>query len=144
MISAKRIVTIFARRGGGGEFTKTADELTSSERARLQAELEGQAPLIASARSEDEWFALTETHIASKRPGAFRRVRLDEIAALISPAGGKGFERGKKDGGVVEVRLRDGSTVTVSTESGGPFVALTNAFLYLARVNRKYGAACTG
>jgi len=143
MISAKRIVTIFSRRGGSGEFTKTGDGLTANERARLQEKLGDQAPLIASAPSEEEWFALTETHVASKRLGAFRKFRLDEIAALTSPAGGRGFEQGKKNGGIVEVRLIDGSTLAVSTESGGPFVALTNVFLYLARVNRKFGARTT-
>lgn len=143
MISAKRIVTIFSRRGGNGKFTKTADHLSSDERKRLKTELGGDAALIASLRSEEEWFALTETHLVSRRAGAFRKVRLDEVASLISFAGGRGFEQGKKHGGIVEVRLIDGSVLTVNTESGGPFVALTNVFLYLARVNRNSDAACT-
>jgi hypothetical protein len=140
MISAKRIMIIFSRRGGSGEFTKTANELTSNERAFLNLAL-GQTPLIACMRSEEEWFAMTETHVATKRPGAFLSVGLNEVAAIVSPAGGRGFERGKKYGGAVEVRLTDGSTLTVNTESGGPFVALTNVFLYLARVNKSSGAA---
>ena len=136
MISANRIVAIFSRRGGSGEFTKTAGELISTERERLQAALEGESPLIASVRSKDEWFAFTEKHIAKKSGGTFRRVKLREVASLISAAGGRSFEHGRKYGGVVQVRLKDGSTLSFETESGGPWVGLMNVVLYLERVNR--------
>ncbi|MFZ0200786.1 MAG: hypothetical protein WB523_15095 [Candidatus Sulfotelmatobacter sp.] len=74
----------------------------------------------------------------------FRRIRLNDVEGVISPSGGRGFEQGKKHGGVVEVRLKDGSTLPVNTESGGPFVALTNVFLYLTRVNRQRQRTLTG
>jgi hypothetical protein len=144
MISARRIVTIFLRRGGSGEFTKTADELTSSQVAHFQDRLEGQTPLIASMRSADEWFALSDSQVASERLGMFRRIRLNDMEGVISPVGGRGFNEGKKHGGVVEVRLKDGSTLPINAESGGPFVALTNVFMYLTRVNRQRQRTLTG
>ncbi len=137
MISAGRIATIFSRRGGSGEFTKAAEELTSDQFAHLRGRLDGQTPLIASVRSEEEWFALSDSQLVSERLGVFRRIRLDDVEGLLSPAGGRGFERGKKHGGIVEVQLKDGSTLAITTESGGPFAALTNVFLYLTRVNRR-------
>jgi hypothetical protein len=60
MISPKRMVEIFRRRGGG-EFANLTEKLTPGQIAYLE-KMAGGEPLIALLSSESEWFALTKSH----------------------------------------------------------------------------------
>jgi len=139
MISATRIVGLFRRRGGSGELTRTTSELTPNQLETIQAGVAGQSPLIASVHSKDEWFAVTQSHLVSKGLDGVRQIPLGDIEALSSDVWD--LAQGKRQGGDLKLQLRDGSTVALNAESGGPFMALFNVFRYVVQVNRKSDAA---
>lgn len=136
MISAGRIVKIFHKNGGGGRFTKTSDELSDREASIIQAGLTGEKPLIVSVRSKDEWFAVTESRVISKSNDTIRSIPLSQVDSLIRPDDLMEWARGKRTSGKLDVRLKDGSLFNIHAESGRPFMALMNVFIYLTKVNR--------
>jgi hypothetical protein len=137
MISAGRIITIFRKKGGSGRFTKTSDELSGREASIIRAELNGEKPLIVKVLSKDEWFALTKSRAILKGPDDMTSILLDEIDDVVRPDDLLEWAQSKRAGGKLDVRLKDGSRFTVDAESGRPFVALMNVFMYLAKVNGK-------
>jgi hypothetical protein len=117
MISAKRIVTIFRQKGGSGEYTKPADELTDKQLAILRGKLGEESPLIASVRSADEWFALTSSHLIWKHAGGMCKIQLvnvEKVVGLIEDP--RSFVEGKLHDGKLGVKLRDGSVVNVAAD----------------------------
>jgi hypothetical protein len=42
----------------------------------------------------------------------------------------------KHSGGPLELRLADGSLLTVELDSGKPFIGLLNVFMYIVRMNK--------
>jgi hypothetical protein len=141
MISAGRILAVFRKNGEDGEFTKIADQLSADQRSAIQGRLKCEAPLIASVRSSDDWFALTSSYLYRQKPGAMHKIRLDSVENVdrqVFMAGGK-FH-----GGLLELRLKDKSSFAITVESGRPYTGLLNVFLYVERVNRKSGRSLSG
>jgi hypothetical protein len=137
MISAGRIAKIFHNNGGGGRFTKIRDEISDREASIIQDGLTGEEPLIVSVRSKDEWFAFTKSRVISKSNDHMRSIPLDQVDSLVRPDDLMEWARGKRAGGKLDVRLKDGTLFTVHAESGRPFMALMNVFIYLEKVNRE-------
>jgi hypothetical protein len=136
MISAGRILAVFRKNGENGEFTKIADQLSTDQLSTIHGRLGGEAPLIASVRSGDDWFALTSTHLYCPKPGSMHKIRFDDVEHVdrqVFMAGGK------IHGGLLQPRLRDKSLLSITVESGRPYTGLLNVFLYLERVNRRSG-----
>jgi hypothetical protein len=101
----------------------------------MQDDVSDEAPVIASVRSKDEWFALTPFRFVQRQFDVKRTVPLDLVEGVVGDA--RGFTKAKIQGGTLVVRLSDKSTFEMQLESGGPYFALMNVFLSLARVNRK-------
>jgi hypothetical protein len=129
MISAKRIVTLFHQTGGGGEFTKLAEEFTEAQLAPLRVYLDEERPLIASVKSPDDWFVLTPFRLISKNRGGLRKIPFENVEWIDSvPADFK------LQGGDLGIKLRNGRSLRISIESGRPYTALMNVLMYVARV----------
>jgi hypothetical protein len=129
MISQKRIVNLFRRTGGGDEFTKSADELTGEERARMGNDLDAERALIASVPSNDKWFVVTPLHLVVKNSYELRRIPLEHIERIVATDSDY-----KLHGGNLGVRLHDGSIVNLGLQSARPYISLMNVFMYIARV----------
>jgi hypothetical protein len=133
MISAARIATVFRKKGRSGTLTKLASEFTLQQISPVLDELGDEIPLIVSMRSCDEWFAFTKSYLLSKYAGTLRRVRLDTIHRISGNI--RDHAEAKRNGGKLEVELQDGSSASVTVESGGTYVALYNVFQYLVQVS---------
>ncbi len=146
MLSAKRIVEIFRRRGGG-EFANLADKLTSEQFAYLKNMADGE-PILARMCSEDEWFVLTMTHLVTRRAGKIRRISLGEICSVAFPRTHprevEVFKRIKSDGGDMEIGLQDGTTFRMKAEPGGTYIGLMNVLMRFARINHRQRLKASG
>jgi hypothetical protein len=146
MISAKRMLEIFRRRGGH-EFANLSDRLTPAQVSYLEQMSNGK-PIIAMMHSEEEWFAVTESQFVFRRANRARTISLDEIYwASISESdfrtidGQKKLSRNtKKDGGGLQIRLRDGTSFHVRVEPGGPYYGLMNVLMRIGRANQRRSA----
>jgi hypothetical protein len=142
MISAKRMLEIFRRRGGG-EFANLAEKLTPAQFAYLEQMSKGK-PIIARMYSEDEWFAVTKSQFVFRCASGTRTVNLDEIYwASISESdfrtidGRRKLNRHiKEDGGDLQIRLRDGTSFRVRVEPGGPYFGLMNVLMRIGKANQ--------
>jgi hypothetical protein len=142
MISPKRMVEIFRRRGGG-EFADLPEKLTPEQFAYLERVAEGE-PIISRLYSKDEWFAVTKSRLVFRSARGTRAVSLDEIYGASTPRVDfrnveelRKIERIKTDGGDLEVQLRDGRSLRVKVEPGGPYFGLMNVFKRVATINRR-------
>lgn len=136
MISPSRIVHIFRHKGGSGQFTKTADELTDEELASVRESLDGEKPLVISVRSKEDWFVLTGSRLVLTNGDGVSSTALRDIDGF-SHSGIRELARGKLEGGKLEIRSKDGLLFNLRAESGRPFLSLLNIFIYLEKVNRK-------
>lgn len=134
MISAGRIVTIFRTKGQSGEFTKLASEFTPEQLSPVLDQLGNEPPLIVSFHSERKWFVVTKLCLVSKRDDRLDRIPLDQVARVRSDV--RDLAMGKRHDGKLDFLLRNGSLASIDIEAGGPYVAMLNVFLYLAKVNR--------
>jgi len=133
MISAGRIVTVFRKKGRSGEFTKLASEFAPDQFSPVLDQLENEEALIVGMRSGDEWFVITRPYLFLKHMQGRERVRLDAVVGILNNI--REHAEGKHHGGTFRLRLRDGATICVKVESGGPYVALWNVFRYLCKMN---------
>jgi hypothetical protein len=136
MISKGRILSIFRTKGGSGGFTSTLDELPQSAKELLETELQGDRPLIARVKSEDNWFALTSSQLISSVEGRVRQTRLDDIVAVSPERRAMQLLEVKRSGGPFDLKLADDSVLTVWLDGGKPFVGLLNVFNYIVKMNR--------
>ena len=136
MISAKRIIAIFRQRGGGDEFTSPADRLTPEQFAYLE-NVAGGKPIIAKVSSQNEWFILAKSLLVFKCLREMRRVHFDEIYTIAIPKADFLKPRIKSEGGNLDVGLRDGATLRVKVEPGGPYFGLMNVLMRIAKINRR-------
>jgi hypothetical protein len=139
MLSAKRIVEIFRRRGGG-EFANLTEKLTADQVLYL-AKMAGDTLLVAMMPSKDEWFALTKSHFVLNSGGELHSVPLGAIWAVeISRSYRRElrkFEHIKITGGDLDIDLHDGATLQVKVEPGGPYFGLMNVLMRIATINRR-------
>jgi hypothetical protein len=139
MISAKRIVEIFRQRGGK-EFANLAEQLSAGQIQQLEKGAGGR-PIIAMMSSGDEWFAVTKSHFVLNHGRDLRRVPFGEIYAVaISkryPHDVRKFEHIKTKGGDLDIELRNGTTLQVKVEPGGPYLGLMNVLMRFVAINRK-------
>jgi hypothetical protein len=146
MISAKRMLEIFRRRGGH-EFASLSERLTPAQFAYLEQMSKGK-PIIAMMYSEEEWFAVTKSQFVFRRANRVRTVHLDEIYwASISESdfrtvdGLRKLNRHiKKDGGDLQIKLRNGTSFQVRVEPGGPYFGLMNVLMRVGRANQSRSA----
>lgn len=137
MISSGRMLAIFRKKGGSGQSTKTADELSDAQRSQLADQLGKDTPLIVSIPSPDNWFVLTKSQIIAKRGEVIRKIPLAAVEELIAPSGQNEWLQGKQSGGAIVILLQDGTRFSMETESPGPFFGLANLVRYIVRMNRK-------
>jgi hypothetical protein len=137
MISAGRILSIFRTKGGSGGSTWTADELPQPQKKLLELELEGDRLLVARVQSKNNWFALGSSQLISSVEGRVRQTRLADIVAIATQARGPmQLLEVKRSGGPLDLKLGDGSLLTVWSDGGKPFVGLLNVFNYIVQMNR--------
>jgi hypothetical protein len=134
MISAKRMVTSFSRRGGR-EFANRGEKLTPDQLAYLENMAESE-PIIAKMSSEDEWFARTKSHFVFQYSKTLRRVPFDDIGIVAIPKADALNRRIKTQGGNLDLGRRDGKTLRVNMEPSGPYFCLMNVLLRIAKMNR--------
>src|SRR5208282_5903352 len=142
MLSAKRIVEIFRRRGGG-EFADLADKLTPEQFAYLRGVAEGE-PIVAKVSSRDEWFVLTKSLAVFKSNREMRRIPFDQIATVSVPQADMLSERIKIEGGNLDIGLRDGTTHRVRVQQGGPYFGVMNVLMRFARINHRQRSKASG
>jgi hypothetical protein len=140
MISAKRMVEIFRRRGGE-DFANLAEKLTEYQITYLKERAEGE-PIIAVMSSENEWFVLTRSHFVFTCATGTRAIPIHEIQWASTPKtefqnveGLRKIERLKSDGGDLAVELQDGTSLRVKVRPGGPYFGLMNVLMRIARIN---------
>ena len=141
MISAKRIVEIFRSRGGGEEFINLAGRLPSKELAYLSI-LAGDEPLVSKLSPENEWLVLTRSHLVIEKNGMVIRVPYGDLYAVNIPRQDLLNPRIKDDGGDLEVGLRDGASLQIRLQPGGPYLGLMNVLMRIARINRRKPKYC--
>ena len=136
MISAKRIVEIFSRRGGGGEISHLAISLSPEQFAYLRGVTEGE-PIVAKVSSRDEWFVLTKSLAVFKSNREMRRIPFDQIVTVSVPHADMLNERIKIAGGNLDIGLRDGTTHRVRVQPGGPYIGVMNVLMRFAKINHR-------
>jgi hypothetical protein len=142
MISAKRMLEIFRRRGGR-EFADLSEKLTPAQLAYLEQMSQGK-PIIARWYSEDEWLAVTKSQFVFRSADRSRTVSLNDIHwASTSENSFRNEDESrkldrhiKKDGGDLEIKLRDGTSFRVRVEPGGPYFGLMNVLMRVGAANQ--------
>jgi hypothetical protein len=134
MISAKRMVTSFSRRGGR-EFANLGEKLTPDQLAYLENMAEGE-PIIAKMSSEDEWFARTKSRFVFQCSKTLRRVPFrvpfDEICIVAIPKADALNRRIKTQGG--ELGCGTAGWQNAPCQSGTDWAAF--------RSNERFAAHC--
>ncbi len=136
MLSAERIVEIFRTRGGGTEFDRPAQSLPPDHLAYVKA-LAGGEPIIAKLSSENEWLVLTETHFVIERSAGVHRVPLTDIHQVDTPKRDFMNPQIKIEGGDLDVRRRNSSTLRINVQPGVPYFGLMNVLMRIATLNRR-------
>ena len=136
MISEGRILSIFRTKGGLGGSTSTADELPQPQKNLLERELKGDRLLIARVESKDNWFALSNSQLISSVEGRVRQTHLADIMAVSPERQATQLLEVKRSGGPLDLKLADGSILTVWLDGGKPFIGLLNVFNYIVKMNR--------
>jgi hypothetical protein len=136
MISEKRIVEIFRTRGGGKQFVSPAEKLSREELAYLKI-MAGGEPLVAKFCSKNEWLVLTKSHLIIEHSKKLLRVSFQDIFLVDIPKQDWLNPRLKIEGGNLDLGLRDGRTVRIKIQPGGPFYGLMNVLLRIATINRR-------
>jgi hypothetical protein len=149
MISAKRMVEIFRRRGGR-EFANLSEKLTADQLAYLE-EMAGAEPVIAVLSSESEWFVVTKSQFVLRQTGGLQRIPLHQIRSVHIPKRDpkdarewRKIERIKIDGGDLDVGLQDGAKLRLKVEPGGPYFGLMNVLLRIAGINNRQNTKVNG
>ena len=137
MISAGRILSIFRTKGGSGGSSWTADELPQPQMRLLERELiKGDRLSVARVKSKDNWFALTSSQLISSVDGRVRQTRLADIIRVAPETRAMQLVEVKHSGGPLDLKLADGSPLTVWSDGGKPFVGLLNVFSYIVKMNQ--------
>jgi hypothetical protein len=131
------MLAIFRQRGGPAGSTLTIAELRESEKNLLERKLKGDRPLIAQVESDDDWFAVTTSQLVSSVGGRVQYTRLADIEEVALKRGMEQMLEGKLSGGSLDLKLRDGSLLTVQPDGAKPFMGLLNLFMMIAAINRR-------
>lgn len=133
MVSAKRIVEIFRSRGGGDEPCYPANGLPHDQYAKLKTAA-GDEPIVAKVSSSTEWFALTRTNLVIEGSGKLSIIPFADIRRVDIPKSDLMNPQIKIEGGNLDIRLRDGSTLRVNVPPGGPYFGVMNVLMYVSAV----------
>jgi hypothetical protein len=133
MVSAKRIVEIFRTRSGGAELCNPSASLPRDQHAYLKAAA-GDEPMVAMVSSVTEWFVLTKTKFVIEGSGKISRIPFADISSVAIPKSDMMNPQIKVEGGTLDVRLRNGSTLRVNVRPGGPYFGVMNVLMYVCRV----------
>src|ERR1700691_5554192 len=136
MIFAGRFFLIFRTKGGSGGSTWTADELPQPQKKLLELEPKEDRLLVARVQSNDNWFALSGSQLISRVEGRVRQTRLADIMGVAPEQQAVQLLEVKRSGGPLNLKLADGSLLTVWSDGGKPFVGLLNVFNYIVEMNR--------
>ena len=98
--------------------------------------IKGDRLLVARVKSKDNWFALTSSQLISSVEGHVRQTRLADIMRVARQQQPVQLVEVKHSGGPLDLKLADGSLLTVWSDGGKPFVGLLNVFHYIVKMNQ--------
>jgi hypothetical protein len=129
-LRTNRVLNIFERRGGSGEYTKPFQDFAEDVQRELGAGAaiqEGEVPLIASYRNRDSWVLLTSRRLVWLEGGTRNSLPWERIKDATIPTSAMAALRSsvKLENARLEV-LTDAGKVEVLVEPGKPFSGFWN------------------
>ncbi len=129
-IRVDRVLQVFEKRGGNGEFTKPFDQLPDSIQSDLLAAAtlnEEEVPILASVHSASSWVLLTCDRLLWTVADGVREVSWESIRDATIPVSSMAALRSKVklENAILEVAT-DSGAVEVVIEPGKPFSGFWN------------------
>ena len=134
MISAKRMAEIFVTRGGSKEFLCAEGAFSKAQLSYLRTLAEGE-PIIAKKLPEHAGLVLTISHLVIERSAKIIRLPLEDIHRVDIPRQAILNSKIKIDGGNMDLVLRNGASLRIGLQPGGPYFGLLNVLLRIATIN---------
>jgi hypothetical protein len=137
-IRVDRVLSMFSKSGGNGDYTKPFSELAESTQAQLMTMLEsdeGETAILASYRNSDSWVVLTSERLVWRDGETQMSLGWERIKNATIPmsalAGLK--SKAKTENAILEVAT-DSGKVEVLVEAGKPFSGFWNVLKMVAQL----------
>lgn len=135
-----RMVSIFNRKGGEGEYARLFDHLDQWQQNLLSTEVPlraEEAPVIGGVEGQEKWFLITTRRIVWRTKGSTQSIPMDQVSEASMDFKTLSSPRAKLETQDLQITTLDDRLYRFPIEEGSPLIGVWNVLKHMGFRNRK-------